>query len=250
MLTHKDTWAQALPASLPESLLRTINFAANLFRTGSSHSRIPWECEGSLDQEHILLYDRPVGSHPPKKDRPSAMRPWSLVDPFLAVSNQVIILAESLTALALAALESLPPGPTASTLRTTSESPGGQELGASAVAPFESPEIPVSPELHVLPCGPGDFFLWFRLPPTALSEPLQLREISAATRAETRRLTLAHGDTSTYIEAPEASGLHWIEIGYPNGEHWTPLSTVAGIRSGPRVAPKQPADGEPGASHR
>ena len=212
----------------------------------------------------LVLYAGSVGSAPDKPERPNETGPWSLVEPFLLVSNQLITLAEALsdfTFSTLGALGSLGSGafePSNPRAAASSEeeiatgnlaaSPTGstphrpaaraarkrvrRRKPASGLTRDDLPEIPTSRRLHHLPCGNNLFFLWYRLPEVSSTHPLQLREFSASTGAETRRIELSHGATSTYLAMPPGASKHWIELGREVDGSWVAASEPCEIHAG------------------
>jgi len=159
------------------------------------------------------------------------------VDPFLLVSNQIIFVAETLTSIALAVLprNSGASHPTAREANLSSTDPVEQGARSTSTA---LPQLPVTPELHILPCGPTEVFLWFRLPPIPAGKTFALREIDAGSSEVTRFVAIGAGQESTYLDRPEAPGLHCLEIGYTTNGSWTRCSSIATIRG---RAPTKPS---------
>ena len=172
-----------------------------------------------------------MGSNRPTEKRPSEAWPWSLVEPFLALSNQVITLAESITKVALSALAT---SSARSVVERTMDAPPAQASGVArrdgATRKPRLPQIPLGPELHLISYNQSEVFLWFHLPPSDANLPLELRETHLVSRKETRRLVLAPGEVSLYLPAPEQSGVHRIAIGFATEGAWTQLSDSVEIR--------------------
>jgi len=192
------------------------------------------------------------------------------VEPFLLVSNQLISLAEALsefTFATLGALASSKPDPieqrAAASLEEESVHPhlaaGGTTSNsdrresrrtgnrvrrvkpASRLSRDTLPKMPTSRRLHHLPCGENRFFLWHRLPETSNTHPLQLREFSAGTGAETRRIELSHGTTSMYLAMPPGATKSWIELGHEIDGVWIAASEPCEIH--PTQAPAEAGAG-------
>ena len=184
-----------------------------------------------------------VGGTPDESQEPSGLDPWSLVEPLLAVSNQLINLGETLTGWTLSAITALlgaerdegrvdsgvhrrsgrPPNP------AQPEDPQTSLASPISATPLPLPEIQASNQLHLVPCGGLRVFLWYRLDSAperdASSGPLQLRESRTDTGTETRRVDLRPKQTSLYLELPTTAGPHRLEIGQDRGGSWTPCST-------------------------
>ena len=200
-----------------------------------------------------MLYARPVGSAPEKAEKPNETGPWSLVEPFLLVSNQLITLAEALSEFTLATLGALGsglPDPSTESAAAPLEEEGSPDQFAAGAAESNRtrrapgtatnrvrrvkpasrlsrdalPKMPTSRRLHHLPCGDNRIFLWHRLPETPSKHPLELREFSAGTGAETRRIELSHDTTSIYLAIPPGATKHWIELGHEIGGTWVAAS--------------------------
>ena len=223
-----------------------------------------------MDPPAPVLYARSVGSAPDKPEKPNETGPWSLVEPFLLVSNQLITLAEALsdfTFATLGALGSSKSGPsnergtkfrkqaqsTAHMAADATESNKGRPDSRTAtnrvrrVKPLSRlarntlPKMPTSRRLHHLPCGDNLFFLWHRLPETSSAHPLELRQFSASTGAETRRIEMSRGATSIYLAMPPGATKHWIELGHEIDGAWVAASEPCEIH--PSKAPTGPAAG-------
>ena len=196
-----------------------------------------------------MLYAVIVGSAPDKQEKPNETGAWSLVEPFLLVSNQLINLAEALSDFTFATLGSLRASPLEPSNQRSAAS-SEQEIATAnlAAGPTDStrhrpgpraarnrvrrmkplpglsrdalPEMPTSRQLHHLPCGNNLFFLWHRLPEASSTHPRQLREFSTSTGAETRRIELPHGTTSVYLAMPPGASKHWIELGREVDGSW------------------------------
>jgi hypothetical protein len=224
----------------------------------------------TLDPPPLVLYARSVGSAPEKPEKPNETGPWSLVEPFLFVSNQLITLAEALsefTFATLGALGSRKPDPdnerptasidqqeatarmaagateTNTTLRDTRTATNRvrRVKPVSRLSRDALPKMPTSRRLHQLPCGDNRFFLWHRLPETSSTRPLELREFSASTGAETRRIELSRGTTSLYLAMPPGATKHWIELGHEIDGAWVAASEPCEIH--PTGAPADAAAG-------
>ena len=199
-----------------------------------------------------------VGGTPDESQEPSGLDPWSLVEPFLAGSNQLINLGETVTGWTFSAITALlgvesGEGRVEGTVDLRSsrqpsaaqpEAPGRHESrGPETSLPL--PEIQPSNQLHLLPCGGFRVFLWYRLDSAADSDasgPLQLRESRTDTGAETRRVDLRPEQTSLYMELPPTAGLHRLEIGQDRGGSWTPCSTAVDVQGVVRMQGSRPPE--------